>query len=207
MNIFLRAFLMLAAALWATVAAAQSEYRIRSGDTLNIEVLEDPGLNRSVVVLPDGRFSFPLAGSIVAGGRTVAQVQAEIASSIAGNFANDPNVFVGVQPAPREPRAPVVVSPAAPPTISIYVMGEVQKNGLIAVKPGTTFLQALAQAGGLTPFAATKRVQLRRTNPATRIQKVYSINYRALMNGAQLNRDVRLIEGDVILVPERRLFE
>ena len=86
-------------------------------------------------------------------------------------------------------------------------MGEVGSSGMIEVKPGTTFLQALSQAGGLTPFAATKRLQLRRTDPVTRAQKVYRVNYRAIMDGAALNRDISLIEGDVIVVPERRLFE
>ena len=55
----------------AGVATAQSNYRIQPGDTLQIEVLEDANLNRSVLVLPDGSISFPLAGTVKAGGRSV----------------------------------------------------------------------------------------------------------------------------------------
>jgi polysaccharide export outer membrane protein len=68
-------------------------------------------------------------------------------------------------------------------------------------------LQALAQSGGLTRFAATKRIQLRRTDPRTGQQQISNINYRALSDGAVMVRDFVLQDGDVILVPERRLFE
>ena len=54
----------LIATVFATGAFAQSGYQIRTGDTLQIEVLEDPSLNRSVLVLPDGTISFPFAGSV-----------------------------------------------------------------------------------------------------------------------------------------------
>lgn len=199
------AALATALALAAGAAGAQQDYRIRAGDTLNIEVLEDPGLNRSVTVLPDGRISFPLAGTLSAGGQTINDVQSAIGAAIGSNFNTPPNVFVGVQPAPREPAAPV--QPAVPVTMDIYLLGEVAAPGIRPVAPGTTFLQALAQSGGLTRFAATKRIQLRRTDPATRRQQVITINYNALANGAVLSQDFPLAEGDVILVPERRLFE
>lgn len=194
----------LALALLATAAAAQQEYKVRPGDTLSIEVLEDSGLNRSVVVLPDGRFSFPFAGSVQASGRTVTEVEQAITEAIRPNFAVEPNVFVSAQPG-----SPAAYSSgsAGATTINIYFLGEVNKPGAIAVNRGTTFLQALAQSGGVTRFAATKRIQLRRTDPRTDAQKVYRINYKSLTEGAALNRDIHLRDGDVILVPERRLFE
>ncbi len=195
-------------ALVATAAAAQQDYRIRPGDTLSIEVLEDPGLNRQVTVLPDGRFSFPLAGTLTGGGQTIEDIQASIGAAIGSNFNAPPNVFVGVQPAPAEPVIQAAPrAPAAPVTIDIYLLGEVAAPGIRPVEPGTTFLQALSQSGGLTRFAATKRIQLRRTDPATRRQQVITINYKALADGATLSQDFPLAEGDVILVPERRLFE
>lgn len=184
-------------------AFAQSEYKIRPGDTLVIEVLEDTSLNRSAVVLPDGRISFPFAGTIPVARRTVSQVQATIADSIAVNFANRPNVFVAVQPGQRVAPPPSVASPA---TIDVYFLGEVNTPGAKPLPPGTTLLQALAQTGGLTRFAADKRIQLRRTDPNVGKQIIIKINYRALANGAIMN-DFMLADGDVILVPERRLFE
>lgn len=191
-------------ALAATMAVAQQEYRVRPGDTLAIEVLEDTSLNRSVVVLPDGRISFPFAGSIQASGRTVAEIEQAITAGISSNFAVRPNVFVSAQPGDR---AAYATGGGGSSRIDIYFLGEVNTPGLVEVSRGTTLLQALAQSGGLTRFAATKRIQLRRTDPRTQAQKVYRINYKALTEGAALNNDIRLRDGDVILVPERRLFE
>ena len=61
--------------LLAGAALAQTKYKLRSGDTLTIEVLEDASLNRTVLVLPGGSINFPLVGPVQAGGRTVDQVR------------------------------------------------------------------------------------------------------------------------------------
>ena len=205
MNI--RGFLALTVCLIMSAfsAFAQSEYTIKSGDSVTIEVLEDSSLNRTVVVLPDGRFSFPYAGSVRASGRTISQVAAAVRDGISSNFTVEPTVFVSVNPAPPAPA--VAVAPAAPVTISIFFVGEVSSPGEKALQPGTTFLQALSNSGGFSNFAATKRIQLRRTDPATGLQSVFQIDYRALSDGAVLQNDFPLQDGDVILVPERRLFE
>ncbi len=190
--------------IFATAAVAQSEYRARKGDTLTIEVLEDASLNRSVQILPDGRISFPFAGTLVAAGRTVTQIEAAITAAISSNFVDAPTVFVSVQPLKREAKGNT--GPAPVRTIDVYLLGEVNAPGLKAVRSGTTFLQAMAQSGGLTNFAATKRVQLRSTNSAGQ-PTVQTFNYKALLNGAALTQDLKLRDGDVIMVPERRLFE
>ncbi|CUH21434.1 Polysialic acid transport protein KpsD precursor [Jannaschia seosinensis] len=188
----------------ATGAAwAQSGYRLNPGDVLAVEVLEDASLNREVLVLPDGSINFPFAGSIPVGGRTVAETQQAIAQGIASNFASTPNVFATV----RRLRPETPAAPAAIPGINIYFLGEVAAPGLTPVAPGTTMLQALAQAGGFTPFAATRRIQLRRTDPRTGQQSVFLINYKAISNGAVVQNDFPLADGDVIVAPARGLFE
>lgn len=185
----------------ATMSHAQSEYRARPGDMLQIEVIEDSTLDRVVLVTPDGRFVFPFAGSLRAAGRTVDQIRSSLVAELTESFAAEPTVFVSVSSL----RAPA--DPIEPATIKIYFMGEVNTAGLREVEPGTTFLQGLSQAGGFTSFAATKRVQLRRTIRRTGEQTLSTINYRALSEGGGLTRSIVLFEGDVILVPERRLFE
>lgn len=201
-------------AIWALLiagtgaATAQQDYIVRPGDTLRIEVLEDPALNRNVIVLPGGRFSFPFAGTVQAGGRTLGQIEDAVSDAIAPNFATTPSVFVSVLSLrPSEPQATGSGAPAEPETIAVFFLGEVAEPGGKAVPPGTTFLQALALGGGFSNFAALKRVQLRRTDPLTGEQKLYVINYKALTRGARLIGNMVLQDGDVILVPERRLFE
>lgn len=199
-------FLVIGLVLGAVPALAQDGYRIKPGDVLNIEVLEDANLNRNALVLPDGRISLPLAGPVAAAGRTIEQVQAEIAQKLAPNFATAPNVFVGVNALAAPAPAAAAAAPAAAPTIDIYVMGEAANPGKHAVSPGTTLLQFLAESGGFSKFAATKRIQLRRVD-ASGVEQVYTIDYRSLENGAASAGTTIMADGDVIIVPQRRLFE
>ena len=187
--------------LVSTISAqAQGDYRIRAGDVLQIEVLEDPSLNRAVAVLPSGEISFPFAGSVRASGQSISQVQATLRNALSPNFASPPTVFIGVQPV-QDPNAQALDGP----TIDVYFVGEVNSPGRVQVEAGTTLLQAVAISGGVSRFAAVKRIQLRRTG-ADGVQRVTFLNYRALADGA-VTTDIELKDGDVILVPERRLFE
>lgn len=190
----------------ATVAAAQNNYLIRPGDALQIEVLEDPSLNRTAIVLPDGRFSFPFAGTVRAGGRTLPQVTRGLTAAISSNFASDPNVFISIASL-REPDPKVERAPVEAPTMNVFFIGEVSSPGPKTVAPGTTFLQSLASSGGFTNFAAQKRIQVRRTDPRNGAQQKFTVNYKGLARGEIASGDFVLQEGDVILVPERRLFE
>ena len=185
----------------ATTAVAQSGYKVRPGDTLQVEVLEDPSLNRSVLVLPDGTVSFPFAGSLRASGQTAGQISQVIRSGIAGQFQVEPTVFVTVATL----SAPSLAS--TPATTDIFMMGEIAAPGAKSLKRGTTLIQALAESGGFTRFAAQKRIILRRSDRRTGKQSVHRINYKAIADGAAIGRDIVLKDGDVIIVPERRLFE
>ena len=191
---------LIAATFIATEATAQNGYRIRSGDTLSVEVVQDPSLNREVLVLPDGSVNFPFVGPVQAGGLTTGQVAAQIAQGIAPNFAVTPQVFVNVA-AVREAE----IGPER--TIDIFLVGEFASPGLAEVPPGTTLLQALSLGGGFTDFAALRRVQLRRVDRHTGQTTVVTLDYRAVADGGILSNDPVLANGDVILLPERRLFE
>lgn len=203
------ALALAAAGLWMYApdeAAAQTGYTLKPGDVLRIEVLEDPNLNRETLILPGGTISFPLAGTIQAGGRTVSDVESAITGALAGNFAAEPNVFVSV--AQLAERAPSRSSAPAPdPTIDAYIMGEVNQPGRKAIAPGTTILQLLAEAGGLTNFAAETRIELRRTYPSTGESRVYYFSYTGHADGPRIAGSTQLSPGDVVVVPQRRLFE
>lgn len=190
------AFALMLASLVSPAFAQNANYRIQPGDSLNVTVLEDDTLNRQVLVLPDGRISVPLAGAVQAAGQTVDSVERMIADRLASNFAVRPSVFVSV----------TAVDEAAG-EFPIYVVGQVTNPGQVDVEPGTTLLQAIALAGGLDRFAATKRIQLRRTDPATGQEKLYIFNYNAVESGGAVQSMIALRQGDVIIVPERRLFE
>ena len=160
-----------------------------------VEVLEDASLNRDVLVLPDGSINFPQAGTIRAAGRSVSDVRASLVSGLAPNFASEPTVYVSVSTL----AVPRIFDPVPPRTDGVFITGEITAPGRIEVTPGTTVLQAIAQAGGLTRFAAERRIQLRRGD------KIYTYNYTG--TGGGIRGSTTLIPGDVIVVPQRRLFE
>jgi len=194
MKRILLAFLLVLPGI-APAFAQSAGYRIQPGDELAITVLEDDTLNRQLLVLPDGTISVPLAGTIRAGGRSVESVEGVIADQLASNFAVRPSVFVSV-----------VSVDETYGTFPIFVMGQVATPGAVEVEPGTTMLQAIALAGGLDRFAATKRIQLRRSD-STGQERLYIFNYKAVERGGAIQSMITLREGDVIIVPERRLFE
>lgn len=188
---------LLVMVLAAPGAFAQgATYRIQPGDVLDLTVLEDDSLNRRLLVLPDGRISVPLAGNIAVGGQTVEAVERTIADQLASNFAVRPSVFVALSSVVDEPELQ-----------KIYVQGAVNSPGEREIEPGTTLLQAISLAGGLGRFAATKRIQLRRMDTQTGQERLFLFNYAAVERGGAIQSMVTLREGDVIIVPERRLFE
>ncbi len=177
--------------LFSTATIAQ-EYRVQLGDTLRIEVIEDASLNRSVLVSPDGSISVPGAGALRAGGLTLAQIQANLAGRLEDSFVSRPSVFVGLEALAPEEDDPVT---------NIFVVGEATTVGRIELEPGSTLLQAFAEFGGFTNFAAIKRIQLRRGS------EIYTIDYNKILDGSSRNGAVRMREGDVIIIPQRKLFE
>jgi len=185
----------------ATAAPAQSEYQIQPGDVLTIEVLEDSALNRQTLVLPDGSITFPLVGTVQAGGRTLDEVDSALTSALAPNFATTPTVYVAIA------RLAAQGGQQIEETIDTYIMGEVNAPGLKQVKPDTTILQLLAAAGGITPFAADRRIELRRTDPDSGEVTTYLFSYDGKANGPRIRGGTTLVEGDVVVVPTRGLFE
>lgn len=201
MKLMRAVFAVLFAVPLLAVQSQAQDYRVRSGDVLQIEVLEDSTLNRTAIVLPDGQISLPLVGSVQASGRSLAQVQEDLAARLSGSFATPPTVYVTLSALAE--RVPASTTPRM---IDVFVMGAANAPGRIEVSPGTTFLQAIAQAGGLSPFAATKRIQLRRTDKSGN-EKIYRLNYDAIEQGTATGGTTRLVDGDVIIVPQRKLFE
>ncbi|OSP55727.1 polysaccharide biosynthesis/export family protein [Pseudoruegeria sp. SK021] len=193
-------FGLLAFILFASPGVAQN-YNLQQGDVLSVEVLEDPSLNRNVMVLPDGSITFPFVGTLNAEGRSIRQVESSLKSALAPNFASAPTVFVSVASLAQ------AAAGQTGPTITIYVVGQVNNPGPVQVTSGVNFLQALASTGGFNQFAATKRVQLRRTDPSTGQEAVFLFNLKKVGDGAAISGNTTMRDGDIIFVPERRLFE
>lgn len=189
-------FLALFLCAGATHALAQSE-TLQPGDTLQISILQDPKLDRQVVVTPDGMIAFPLAGHIKAAGITAQALENLIRARLQKNYTERVTVTVSL--------AAVNPTEAADSRPRVYISGEVLKPGPYPAKPAITIAQAIALAGGLSPFAAAKRIQVHRKVQGA--DTVMTFDYKAFQSGSEPADNFPLLSGDVIIVPERGLFE
>jgi polysaccharide biosynthesis/export protein len=180
--------------------AAQELRTLKPGDTLSISVLQDPKLDRTVTVDPLGEIAFPLAGHFRARGLTPVAVENILKSKLKGNYKDEAlDVTVAVANAPKD-------IPEDDLKPKIFVTGEVARPGSYVVRQPTTLMQAISLAGGIGPYAAKARIQVRRRGPGGD-ETIFMFNYRAYEAGQDLEGNITLHAGDVIMVPERGLFD
>ena len=164
-------------------ATSRDPYTINPGDLLEISVWKEPDLQREVLVRPDGAFSFPLSGDITAVGRTVEAVRQELTTRL--------ETFI--------PDLVVTVTVAEINGNKIYVIGQVNTPGQFVVNPRVDVLQALSIAGGMTPFAALNDIKILRRRDG--VQTILRFRYSDILKGQNLEQNVLLEVGDVVLVP------
>ncbi len=176
--------------IFATPAGAQDpapepldRYLINPGDVLAVTVWKEEDLARQALVLPDGSFSFPLVGDIHAAGRSIPAIRDELVAGLS-RFIPDPVVTVTVEQVAGN---------------KAYVLGQVQRPGEFVAGSRLDVTQALAMAGGFTPFAQVNDIKvLRRENGVLRAIR---FRYGDIEKGKRLEQDVILKPGDVVIVP------
>jgi polysaccharide export outer membrane protein len=187
--------LLIILALLSVVGVARAQdtsYTLQPGDSLEVSVLQDPTLNRKLVVGPDGAISFPLAGHLKAAGLTVQELENTLSKKLGKNYQTPPQVTVMLGEIKEEFEN------------RVYITGEVNKPGPYPIKPGTSVMQAIAISGGLGRFAAKSRIQIHRRVAGK--DQVYLFDYEDFESGKNLEGDIPLQAGDVIVVPEKGLF-
>jgi len=165
------------------VAAATFDYKIKPGDIISVSVWREADLQRDVLIRPDGKFSFPLAGDINAKGKSVEQVRELLVKRLSRYI----------------PDLVVSVSVLAINGNKVYVIGQVNRPGEISVNPNIDVMQALSIAGGANPFAQLNDISiLRRTENG-----LISIPFRYgdIEKGKRLEQNIVLQAGDVVVVP------
>jgi polysaccharide export outer membrane protein len=167
----------------AQAAAADPSYIIGADDVLDISVWKEPDVSRSVPVRPDGKISLPLVSDVQAAGLTPSQLAADLTTRLK-KFLNDPQVTVIV---------------TAINSRRIYIVGEVARPGAFPLLPNMTVLQALADSGGFTTFANTKKIHILRTINGK--QTEFPFEYREVLEGHKTSENITLLPGDEIVVP------
>jgi polysaccharide export outer membrane protein len=182
--------------LFGATGAAQAQ-TLKPGDSLSISVMQDSKLDRNVVIDPSGQIAMPLAGHIRADGLTPQALENIIKNRLRSNYKDESlDVTVALTNAgvPEDDLKP-----------KVFITGEILRPGSYVVRQKTTLMQAIALAGGLGPFAAKRRIMVRRRGGPG--EDIFMFDYRAYEAGQDLEGNITLHAGDVIMVPERGLFE
>ena len=167
----------------AKATVVEPDYKINPGDILSISVWREADLQREVLVRPDGKFSFPLAGDVQAAGNSVEEIRTLLTERLSRLIPD------------------LVVSVAATQINGnkVYVIGQVNRPGDFIANPRVDVLQALTLAGGVTPFAEVNDIRILRRD-AEGLQSL-EFRYRDIEKGKRLEQNIILQAGDVIIVP------
>jgi polysaccharide biosynthesis/export protein len=158
-------------------------YRVQPGDVMTVSVWKETELQSEVLVRPDGGFSFALAGDVDAVGKTVDEIRTILVERLK-RFIPNPVVTVAVK----------VIGGNR-----IYVVGRVNHAGDFPLSSPLDVMQAIALAGGATPFAAINDIViLRRQNGQ---QQALHFHYSDVARGRELAQNVLLQGGDTVVVP------
>jgi len=167
----------------APVKDADVEYDLGPDDVLQIDVWKRPELSREVTVRPDGSISLPLVNDVRAAGLSV--------PTLSGVLKEKFRDFVA------EPEVTVVLKVAN--SFKIYVLGKVVASGAFTLKTPVSVLQAIAMAGGFTPFASPDDVVVLRKEAGKDVR--IRVDYDQIVSGKRPEKNITLKPGDTVVVP------
>lgn len=163
--------------------ARDRDYRIGPQDLVDVTVFGVPDLTRTARVDAQGRISLPLAGTVLAAGRTVQELEAAIAQSLGARYLQAPQVSVFVKEAARE---------------RVTVGGSVVKPGIYPINGESSLLQVIALSQGLDPLANEQGVVIFRRIDGRKMAAVFDM--RAISQGVAA--DPPVYGGDVVMVDQ-----
>ncbi|MDZ7601430.1 MAG: polysaccharide biosynthesis/export family protein [Hoeflea sp.] len=153
--------------------AVMQPYRVDAGDRLRITVFEQTGLTGTYAIDQAGYIAFPLIGAVAARGHTLQELEGSIAASLRQGYLRDPDVSIEIDR-----------------YRSFFIMGEVGQAGQYSYVAGMTVQKAIAIAGGYSPRAHQRDVDITRT-----------INGEILTGRVGITDPI--LAGDTIYVRER----
>ncbi|MCP4024204.1 MAG: polysaccharide export protein [Desulfobacteraceae bacterium] len=161
---------------------AQPPYRIGPGDVLDIQVWQNQELSSKVAVLPDGKIHVPLLGGIQVKGVLVADLEHYLNRQL-NQFVHDPGVTVNVSQAN---------------SMMLYIIGKVNNPGRYRINQGLDVMQGLSLAGGFNAFAKKDQVRIfRKVDDKTTL---FDFNFPQVSHGKNLEQNIILKRGDIIIV-------
>ncbi len=170
-----------------TTTGAQSssarQYLIGLGDIIEVQVWKEPDLTKKLTVRLDGRISLPLAGDIMAAGRSPEELAKDIGKKLSA-FIEEPAVSVTLEQSTSR---------------RYYVIGQIAKAGEYTIDSPISVLQALARAGGFLEWAKKDKIVISRRQNGR--ETFLPFDYESLIAGKNPNQNIEIAPGDTIVVP------
>ena len=171
----------------ASETASDADYIIGPGDGLQVFVWGHDDLTTAVQVRPDGEISTPLVEDMRASGKTPTELARDIETVLA-EYVRSPTVTIIVQ---------TFVGEYAQ---QIRVVGQAAEPQALSYRNGMTVLDVIIAVGGLSEFASGNRSKIvRRENGK---EKTIKIRLNDLLNKGDMDENVRMMPGDVLIIPE-----
>src|SRR5580658_6333622 len=170
----------------AVAKAADSNYIIGPGDSLEVFVWRNPELSVTVPVRPDGKISTPLVEDMVAVGKNAPQLARDMEKVLAEYV--------------RSPKVNIIVTVPTSTFSQVKIVGQVQHPMALPYREGMTVLDALLAVGGLTQFASGNRARIVRMDKGQ--ETVIHVKLSDLLNSGDVHENVALKPGDVLVVPQ-----
>jgi polysaccharide export outer membrane protein len=164
------------------------DYLLGPGDTIQVFVWRNPDLTVTVPVRPDGKISTPLVEDMVAVGKTPSGLARDIEKAL--------EQYV------KAPQVNVIVTQPMSIFSQVKVIGQVLKPQAVPYREGMTVLDAVLAVGGLGQFAAGNRSHIERIVGGK--MEAIKVKLDALVNDGDMKQNIKLLPGDVLVVPESR---
>lgn len=197
MSSLLRLTWFLVMACWAVLASAQSappavnsEYKLGPGDSIRVQVFQNPDLTVETRVSESGSISYPLVGNVAIGGLTIGQAESKIAQALrSGNYLKSPQVnIVMLQVRGNQ----------------VAVLGQVHKPGRFPLETfNVRVSDMLAAAGGVTPMGDDVLI-VTGTRNGQPFRKV--IDIPGLFLNSRSQDDILLAGGDTLYVNKAPVY-
>lgn len=167
-------------------------YRIGVGDSITINVWRNPELSQSVGVRPDGYISMPLMGDLKAADRRPEELALEINNALSSVIRNPEVTVIVNNPTSQDYRN------------RVRATGQVGSPTSVPHRPGMTVMDLVLEAGGISPFGAANRSELKRMIDGE--YQSFAVRLNDIMRKGDLRTNYELLPGDVITVPEKQLL-
>ncbi len=173
------------------MAALNNKESLSYGDVINYRVIEDRDETKKLTVTESGEVNVPYFGSVKALGKTCFQLAADIKPLLEKNLYN---------------RATVLISLEETQKGKVYVVGAVGRPGPVEISPveKLTVSKAILAAGGFVQFSNKGKVKVvRKTGEGPKDRKEFVVDAGAVLEKGQLDKDLVVEGGDMIIVSEK----